>query len=229
MVAVLEHHGIAYFGVHKAAGTSIKHALYRIAEGRDWTGEGRLHPLFPTVPVTEEDFRRCKDLWCFAVIRDPIKRFLSAYQNRVHDHGDLADDGKVKGGRQPRWRKMLGLGAVPAFPGFDPKPDIESLIRDYDAYCKVSHSIYIHTCPASVFLGTDMGYFDAVYTTSQLGQLASDLSDRLGVPVSFPKANESGSPAPRFDDLSPAAQSFLLHHTQSDYALFKDHFTQPVI
>ncbi len=227
MVGVIEDHRIAFFGIHKSATTSVKMALYEIVHGTPWEGDMRvLHPMFPSVPVFPETFRKYRDYWTFTVIRDPVKRFLSAYQNRVHDFNDLTD--ALRKGRVHDMMRRLFPGWRPVpFRGFELHPPIESFIADYDRYAGSCAGIHIHTCPASVFIGHDLGYFDAVYTTADLPRLERDLSDRIGRPISFGRANEAGSPPPRFADLSARAQAWLLEHTRSDYALFRDHFKAP--
>ncbi|NOD34968.1 MULTISPECIES: sulfotransferase family 2 domain-containing protein [unclassified Ruegeria] len=220
MVAFLDKYNIAYFGVHKAAGTSIKHVLYKIETGNEWDGKiTELHPRYPTRPVRQSDFEKARDYWSFAVVRDPIKRFLSGYQNRVHDFEDLK---KVPVGSEHQNKligKLFGMRNQQPFKGFKTNPTIEEFIRDYDKYCDVSRVMYLHTCPIDVFLGQDIGFFDAVYTTSELDRLAADLSERLNTTVHIGRRNSSSTTPPRFEDLSKESKDFLVRHTQADYEL----------
>lgn len=232
MVAFIDNPKIAYFGVHKAAGSSVKAALYDVEHGQPWDGtdaevHSTLNPSYPTRRVTKQDFAKARDYWSFAVVRDPIKRFLSAYQNRVHDHGDLNIVANRQGTLSERIGQMLGRRSGPAFDGFQVTPTIEDFIADYDRYCAVSRHMYIHTCNVSVFLGNDLGFLDRIYTIPELDQLASDLSDRAGRTITMPKKNPGVSKTPRFDDLSPKAQAFLIQHTKQDYALLSDYFSPP--
>lgn len=219
MVGVVESHRVAFFGIHKAATSSVKLALYELREGREWSGDPmKVHPKFPNDRIDAGTLRAFSDYWCFTVIRDPIRRFLSAYQNRVVDYRDLI---RLPGGR--------GRGAEVRATDLDlPQvPDIETFIANYDTYCRLSYSIFIHTCSSKVFIGDDLAYFDAIYTTAMLDDLQADLSRRANQPVAFRRVNESTTAPPRFEDLSPAAQAFLIDHTAEDYAFFADYFTPP--
>ncbi len=228
MVAFLDKHNIAYFGVHKAAGTSIKHTLFKIETGKDWDGSiTELHPRYPTRPVNKNDFEKGRDYWCFAVVRDPIKRFLSGYQNRVHDFEDLKKIPADSTGQRKLLGQLLGKQNRQPFKGFKVNPTIGEFIRDYDKYCSISRVMHIHTCPVDVFLGHDIGFFDAVYTTSELDRLAADLSERLNNTIHIERKNPSSTAPPRFEDLSKESRSFLVRHTQSDYELLGDYFAPP--
>lgn len=227
MVAILPDHGIAYFGIHKAASSSVKHALYELREGHPWPGNiMKVHKQLPTRRVAPSDFEDCSKMWKFTVLRDPIKRFLSAYQNRIVDFRDLVINPNP-GNFNYIFKKMGWKLSVPPRLGLQSKPNIENFIKHFSAYTAASKSVWIHTCPASLFIGEDLSYFDAVYTTSTLDQLEKDLSDRLNRPITLPRINESGSKPPRFEDLSQLAQDFLLKHTEDDYRLFSDFYAPP--
>ena len=232
MVAFLESPKIAYFGVHKAAGSSIKSALYDIEHGQAWGGSdaelhSKLHPSYPTRAVSQKDLDKAKDYWSFAVVRDPVKRFLSAYQNRVHDHCDLKMVADRQNSLLGRMNALLGRSGKYGFEGFKVAPTIEEFIADYDRYCAASYHMYIHTCSVSVFLGNDLSFLDRIYTISELDTLATDLSERAGRPITMPQKNPSASKAPKFEDLSQDAQAFLIQHTKQDYELLSDYFSPP--
>ncbi|MCJ8139553.1 sulfotransferase family 2 domain-containing protein [Falsirhodobacter halotolerans] len=217
MVGTVDKYGIAFFGIHKAATSSVKHALWFLREGVPWQGDPMgVHPYFPNDRVSRKDFEAYRNYWRFTVIRDPIKRFLSAYQNRVIDYEDLLH----KPGNRQRTKQEE--------PSLTVRPDIEAFIANYEAYCRISYSIHIHTCSSRLFIGNDLRYFNAVYTTSQLDHLKFDLSKHVNREIRFDRINESGSTPPKFCDLSCEAQSFLLKHTAKDYELFQDYFTPPV-
>ena len=223
MVGVLEDHRIAYFGVHKAASSTVKGALFELATGREGTHE-EAHARFPSRKVTPEDFARYRDYWCFTVVRDPIKRFLSAYQNRVHDFGRASP-----GRRRLLIERLTRLGADPFFDGFRRYPTISEFIRHYDDYCRVSTDLRVHTWSIRNFIGDDLGYFDAVYDTTSVAKLQHDLSERVGRDVPFRARNESGSAPPRFEDLSHADRVFLIDHTSADYDLLTDYYHPPAL
>lgn len=216
MVGVVEAHRIAFFGIHKAATSTVKLALWELREGRPWKGDPmKVHKHFPNDRIRSSDLHRYSCYWRFTIIRDPIRRFLSAYQNRVVDYADLIH---LPGRKTKPRQEDLALPDC---------PDIETFIAHYDAYCRRSHSIWIHTCTASVFIGKELSYFDAVYTTDEMTRLERDLSSQTNTEIKFTRVNESMSAPPAFDDLSRPAQDFLLEHTKQDYALFEASFTPP--
>ena len=217
MVVVLEEQGIAYFIVPKTAGTSICHALHRAITGAPFDGPVQdIHTHYPTFPVGTEDFERCRPLWKFAVVRDPVKRLLSAYQNRVIDHGDLDEAfGQTLRARFGAWRRGLSL-----------RPGASAFFERHDCYARYSRLVRQHTLPTASYIGTDLSYFDAVYTMADLPKLAADLSARLGSAVRFERFNEGGKP-PALHELSAAAQAKVRDMTRADYDLLAGFFEPP--
>lgn len=217
MVAILQEHGIAYFGIPKSASTSIKLGLYELLHGEPWHGPTmRIHPQFPIVPVTDEDFDRARDMWSFTVVRDPVKRVLSAFQNRVHDHRDL----------HRAFRKSWRARASSLSKGLKAEPSFEEFLDRYDAYCDASYSMLHHTRSVTAFIGTDLSFFDAVFTPADLPKLKTELEARTGRTVNFPRENSTGKSL-KFEDISPKAQRQLLEFTAADYGLLSDYFHAP--
>jgi len=217
MVVVLEKQGIAYFIVPKTAGTSICHALHRAITGAPFDGPVQdIHTHYPTYPVGEKDFERCRPLWKFAVVRDPVKRLLSAYQNRVIDHGDLDEAfGQTLRARIGAWRRGLSL-----------RPKASAFFERHDCYSRYSRLVRQHTLPVGSYIGGDLSYFDAIYTMADLPRLAADLSARLGAEMTFERFNE-GSKPPALHELSAAAQAKVRDLTEVDYALLERFFEPP--
>ncbi|MEM1430202.1 MAG: sulfotransferase family 2 domain-containing protein [Pseudomonadota bacterium] len=217
MVVVLKEQGLAYFIVPKSAGTSICHALHAAITGERFDGDVQdIHTYYPTYPVGPEDFATCRPLWKFAVLRDPVKRLLSAYQNRVIDHGDLDEAfGVSLRTRFGAWRRGLSL-----------RPGASAFFERHDAYARYSRLVRQHTLPIHRYIGSDLSYFDALYTMADLPKLAADLSARLGQEIAFERFNEGGRP-PAFQDLSPAAQRKVRELTVGDYDLLSRYFAPP--
>jgi hypothetical protein len=217
MVVAMRNYGIAFFGAPKSAGTSIYHALHELITGAPWDRPAMdIHKVYSTDPACPEQFDACRDLWCFTVVRDPVRRFLSAYQNRVHDLCDL-DQLRARSlrARFGAWRR-----------GVRTRPPISEFLARYDAYTALCYPMLHHTRPISAFIGHDLGYFDAVYTIADLDALAQELSVRTGKDVKLRRFNE-GSRAPRFEELPSSAQARLLERTAPDYALLQAYFTPP--
>ena len=86
---------LGYFPIPKVACTSIKTAMFLIEHGREYKPKidinkkavQHIHNYYEErlANIDSCDFK-------FIVIRDPIKRFLSAYNNRVAHHKKLTQE-----------------------------------------------------------------------------------------------------------------------------------------
>ena len=83
MVEIVKSKNLAYFPFRKVANTSIRLALKELAVSKDdyWTS--------PDVPLSLLTRFYARGRHKIAVVRDPVKRFLSAYGNRIHHHHDI--------------------------------------------------------------------------------------------------------------------------------------------
>lgn len=212
--------GIAYFMVPKAASTSVKLALHEINEGTPWAGEAEMiHPrYFPGNPFREEDFAATEETWRFTVVRDPVKRLLSAYGNRVHHYRDIIRDAA------PRKRDRLSFPL--RHPGLRLLPGPEHFFAHLPRYQRASYTIWHHTTPSSSFLGDDLGRFDAIYRVEDLPELEAELSRRAGRPVTVPR-EQTGGPKIRFDQLPKRTRAHVLDAARADYALLADYYAPP--
>lgn len=114
MPVILEDHKIAFFNVPKAASTSIKHAFHVVLHGKPFErgdfGARHIHELYKVkIPVMREDIEALQGYWTFTVLRDPVKRVLSAYSNRVLHHRDMH--------KMPRARLRAARSLADAFGG----------------------------------------------------------------------------------------------------------------
>jgi len=217
--AICKAHGLAFFAVPKAASTSMKMVLYELEHGRPWTGEpDRVHPRFPTRPITEEDFAVTEGLWRYTIIRDPVSRLLSAYGNRVLHHRDIRRDAA------PRRRDRLLFRL--RHRGLSLYPDQDSFYCNLDRYQRLSYSIWHHTAPISTFIGTDLSRFDAIYRVEDLPALQAELGRRTGRPIALPREQTEGAKI-TLDMLSARARDAVLSQTDPDYALLKDYYGPP--
>ncbi|MCB1333035.1 MAG: sulfotransferase family 2 domain-containing protein [Roseivivax sp.] len=195
----------------KAACTSVKMMLAQ-AEGHvpdDDPPIGFWHDRYPTRRFRPHRWQQARGHWRFCVIRDPAKRLLSVYTDRVAGRQELRNSRRLK-------RVPAGLPA-------DPDPDL--FFSNLLDYCAHSSAIRHHCLPARLFLGPRLD-FDAVYHTGQLPVLARDLGRRSGRTVRTPRANAS-----RFtldwDDLEPETQEALIPVLEPEYAYFKGYFEPP--
>ncbi len=105
--------------------------------------EGRrktVHMLYPALLREQFPQDKIREYFRFTVVRDPIRRFISAYANKVLD--------KKKLGTKLMREKLDAIG-------LDPMPDIETFIRNLDAYQTVNGMLLHHTRPATDFIGVE--------------------------------------------------------------------------
>ncbi|MFQ5438405.1 MAG: sulfotransferase family 2 domain-containing protein [Paracoccaceae bacterium] len=208
MVFVLPRQGIAYFPVRKAATTSVNAALRKLVAPGDPTRKTT------RTSMSARQRRLAKGCFKFTVVRDPVSRLLSCYGNRVEYHKDLS-------------ATFLDRTLVRAI-GRDPHPDADTFFQNLRAYCMINDKIWRHTRLQRLVIGTDLGFFDAIYRISELDKLASDLSARVGQDIVFERL-QTGGPKTRFEDLSRASQESVLRFTAPDYRLLHDFFTPPAL
>ena len=203
---------ISFFSIPKAASTSIKLSLYKLQEGVDWQGDpDSIHRHFVTHPVKSGDFLLSEEFYKFTVIRDPIKRLISSYDNRVNVHKDLAKDIRKKFGSEEAFKKK--------HPDLSIFPDIEDYFINLRKYQKLSYRIWYHTVSAVKFTGSDLSFFDDVYLVNSLDRLENHLSALTGQAVKFRKVQEAGRRF-TFKSLSKQAKRIVRKQTKTDYEFF---------
>ena len=215
MCVIFDDHKFFYGSAPKVACTSIKHMFFEFENGlpfKPYTINGKkmhihnaaykglLREKYPEARIA--DFHRV------TLVRDPVKRFLSAYGNRVMFHKELS---KKKSGAK---LKALGLA---------PNPDLGLFIDRLEEYTKAHYSIYHHTRPMSDFLGQDAAYFSKIYPMEELSQFVSDARDHLGAELSIGHRQTDG---PKFSvaDLTAGQISKIKSFYAADYAAFGAYF-----
>lgn len=209
---------LAFFSVPKAASTSMKLVLYELREGRPWTGEpDDIHKALPTPLTRPRDFVATEGMRRITIIRDPVKRLLSAYGNRVLHHGDV---------RNALRRPSTRLKQIFLRPWLRSYPSFDRFYGQLEQYQSLSFTIWHHTCSIRHFIGEDLSVFDRVYKVEELGQLEADLSEMAGREIRLPR-EQTGGMKLRLEDLSPKARAAVLEHTAPDYALLRGLYTPP--
>ncbi len=200
---------IQYFPIPKAACTSLKHTMWEIENGRpfegfrvgdDFVNIHSVHKGYGTV-AWREDFRdRGPLLYNFSLVRDPVKRVLSCYTNRIMEKNDL---------------KRIDL-RVPLPDHVPAEPSVEDFFEYLPEYQKASKSIDHHTRPALYFLGPDLSFYDRIFGIHELDELADILSDRVGKPVHIPH-KQTGGPKISLNSVSQELQDKVAALYREDY------------
>lgn len=207
---------LAYMAVPKAACSSVKAALASVDPAVDtWDaaafGQKEVHGIYPTQRFRMHRWARAQGYFRFTVVRDPVKRLLAVYTNRVQGLNELHNCRNI---RQERV-------ALPA------DPDADFFFQNLYSYTSASSVIKHHALPQLVFTGHDLGRYSKVYRTSDLPDLGADLSAHIGQQVDIPHFNSSQAPL-TLGDLAPETHSVLRAHLADEYehlgALFPNPF-----
>lgn len=104
---------------------------------------------------------RYPDYFTFAIVREPIARFVSVYRNRVVYYREMSEMSEA------------GPGLAAAGLPFDPQ--INELVRKYDAYAKYAGAVEWHARPQWARVGPDIGVYDRIYDLKNLNTLIEDI------------------------------------------------------
>ncbi len=215
MVIAIEASALAYAPVPKSGCSSVKAMLMEIDPaaalhvGQE-AGQKLYHALYPTRRFRKKRMEKLRGFFRFTVVRDPIRRLMSVYTNRVVELRELHNS-----------RKLRNRGILP----LDPDPD--TFFQNLDRYMHHSWAIKHHALPAHFFTGPDLGVYDQVFRTDQMDAVAQAISDYTHRPVGAKRANASSAKL-AFDDLAPATRDSLRPYLMREYTHLAAHFDNPV-
>lgn len=208
---------IAYQALPKAGCSSVKEALARVDPAvpippEDEIGHMTWHAIYPTIRFRPQRWRpyEAPEWFTFCVVRDPVKRLLSCFTDRVVQKRDLVNSPKVR-----------------ASDTLTTDPDPDFFFQNLVAYRQASSSIKHHSLGADLFTGRDFSKYSRVYKTSDLGQLGMDLSERVGKAVIIPRSNSSPMKLD-LDDLAPATIDAIRPFLNDQYEVLKDFYDNPM-
>jgi hypothetical protein len=210
---LLPKRSLGYRHIPKVACTSIKTMLYELRMGKSFSRERMgmdVHQYFfkEYRDISKAEFR-------FIVVRDPIKRLLSAYSNRVVHHKELSKEYLSK---QEDLKKIFEEENIPF------NPSLSEFIRHFSFYQKVP-SIHHHTKPVVMFGIRNLSFYTHVYTIEQLHLLEEDLSQRYKKQMKLPRLQTGGLKL-KVAQLSREEITFLLDFYTRDYELLADYYTK---
>lgn len=196
-----------YLSLPKTASTSIKHAIYEMESGEgyciDKTGIF-IHAYMKKKHVG--DLSNCVKR--FIVVRDPIKRFLSAFKNRVHFHDELSESFIKNNFPESYWD-------IPYF-----APGLGQFVEHIESYLQI-RPIFHHCRPMVDFLdGQGLDYFSHVYKFEDICKFEKDLSGLVDGDINF-RHTQSGGKKYSVRDLSEAQIEKLIEYYDDDYKLLE--------
>lgn len=186
----------AVFFSPKVAGTSIRAFMFELENGfpfRDYRVQGKevdANTIVRNQRFNTLDHAALNGWTKIAIARDPIRRLVSAYSNRVIHYRELSVE---KAG--PELNEL----------GLSPDPDIEAFFAKIRAYRKASGSIVRHTNTQIKFLGPDKAYFDHVFPFEELSEFTAFLQAKLGRTAEMPRL-QTGGPKLDFFELPQQTQ-----------------------
>lgn len=215
MVIAVTDWGIVYAAVPKAGCSSVKAMLAKIdpnvtLPAPELLTNGTYHSIYPTRRFRAEAFARHRDAYSFTVVRDPIRRLMSVYTNRVVGLRDLHKS-----------RMLKRRGVLP----LDPDPD--TFLLNLRRYMRLSSIVRHHTLPTSLFTGPDLSVYSQVFRTEQMDDVAHVLSERSGIPVEPARANKSSAKL-LFDDLKPETRDSLRPFLMDEYKHLRAFIDNPL-
>jgi hypothetical protein len=207
---------LGYQPIPKTACSSIKHALYKLDRGIGFYKEisnMNIHQYYNRQKrdIMGADFR-------FIIIRDPIKRFLSAYSHRVTHQKELSKsylETKVEG------QALLKKSDIVLDPSLQ---DFIKYFHEYYTIITIKH----HTRPMVDFKIDDLSAFTHVYKMEDLASLESDISNRYKRKFTLPKL-QTGGIKYKVSDLTKEELDFLFDFYKEDYELMSQYYTKEMI
>ncbi|WP_372637489.1 sulfotransferase family 2 domain-containing protein [Fodinibius sp.] len=207
---------LIYIPIPKNACTSIKHALHEIEFGRrfdadlpafsDYREHHDYYKKRPAAFTSVSALREQTSSTRFALVRDPVRRLISCYRNRVVDLGDLTSS-----------RSTLKRLDVPT------EPDINTFFLHLEEYRRVNKSIEHHSRLQSAFLGGTLAYLDRVFTMGDIPELVAML--RTYKPGLKLRQRKTGGTKITLADLSRKALRHAIDFYSPDYELLNRYFS----
>ncbi|MEL7835180.1 sulfotransferase family 2 domain-containing protein [Fodinibius sp. Rm-B-1B1-1] len=206
---------LIYLPIPKNACSTIKHALYEIEYGkefdydqaREW-GYQDIHDYYNKrkSAFTGTKALKKKDATIFTVIREPVKRLISCYRNRVVDLRDLEKN------KSALHRRNLPL-----------EPDLNTFVIRLEEYREANKSIEHHSRPQHLFLGDRLDYIDEVFPLHQMKEVKAMLKElKPGLKM---RAEKSGGTTFGLTDLSITALDEAIRFYENDYDLLSDYYS----
>lgn len=219
MVAALEEYRIVYMAIPKAACTSVKATLAAWDQSKDYqlddfmgnfeTRKVNPHAVYPTTRFRPHRWQAFEGWWRFSVVRDPLKRLLAVYSDRVFGRKELFNSPKIR--RQSE---------------FPPDPDPDFFFQNLQSYRKLSSVVKHHALPSRLFIGAPPFKFDKIFPVEHVEELAAELTNRTGQNVTIPRLNKS-SKSLSLNDLSKTTQNILAKELELEYSDLSNFYQNP--
>lgn len=217
---------IGYQNVPKVATTSIFSYLYLACHGVEYQGHKinqrkvqSVHNYFRhrleeslVLANSKQVLQGYEDYFSFAITRDPVKRFISMYSNRVVHYRELSAETKHAA-------KLIERGLE-----FDPQ--INLLVQNLEGYMECQPSIFHHARPQMDFLGPDLSVYNRIVDISEVNGIINEIrefwrkegmSELCNRTPQDPGRKQTGGPKLELYELLPESFEKLLEYYSEDY------------
>ncbi|KPQ05535.1 MAG: Sulfotransferase family [Rhodobacteraceae bacterium HLUCCA12] len=210
MTVILAKQKLSYIPVPKVACTSLKAFFFEVENGfpfRDFRTSGRpwwIHHFYPSIPFADQKLALMEEHTRIAVVRDPVRRLLSCYSNRVMHHKELSE-------------KRAGPALAEADLPCD--PDLSTFVQRLPDYCAAVASIWHHAMPMVEYLGRDPQFYTHLYKIEATPDMQADVQRLTGSKAEL-KRLQTGGPKFGIDRLNAQEIARLKDFYDEDYAIF---------
>jgi hypothetical protein len=199
---------MAFFFSPKAGGTSLRAFLFHAENGfafRDFSIQGHrvdANKLTANYRFNRVDHGALEGYRRFALLRDPVKRFLSGYSNRVLHYRELS---------------IEAAGRDLLREGLPPDPDIATFLDNYIGYLRCSKPLARHFLKQQKFIGPDPDYYERIFRLEDLDTLVGFVNGECGTQAKMPRL-QTGGPTLDFFALDEDVQLGILDICRHDIA-----------
>lgn len=204
----IKKYNLTYIPIPKNCSSSIKFYLYEMLRGKKFktymkkNGDTfHIHTYWgfknKKNPHRETAFVKSDITKSFVVIREPIKRYISAFANRVISHSALNTNTDLT---------------------------IDEFTTDFQTHLKNNMDLEHHMSPQTSWFTEDLSVFDWVFTTSEIQKMHKIISEYTNTNIEFPRL-QTGGPKLNLTDLSKKNFYNLIDYYYEDYKTMRDYFT----
>ncbi|MBT0959469.1 sulfotransferase family 2 domain-containing protein [Alphaproteobacteria bacterium KMM 3653] len=214
MVVVCKKAGLAYFSIPKCACSSLKIFFHEVETGKTWRETKKeyiarnepktIHEEYPPEPATQDLWDRVEGYDKICVVRGPVSRLLSCYNNKVVEEKVLS---------RPVVRSRLVAAGLPH------QPDFETFVDNLDGYQEISKSIARHSQPLEHWLGSDADRFTKIFSMKGLSEFGDWMKQRVADVPELRHSNRSkGGTKPA--QIDPAVRQRIKSRYASDIEVY---------
>lgn len=150
---------LAYFPVPKIACSSVKTCIFDIENKISVEEKKRIEPNFKVHSVYRaSSFSSAKkgipkDFEKFAIVRDPLERFFSGFNEKVLIKKVIVNSQKMT--------EFCNLNRL------NPSPNLEEFVTQFHKYCELPF-FRQHFGSQAYFLGNNLNYFDHLFSVKKI-------------------------------------------------------------